>query len=126
MRFLKTFLLLTVTSCTHPLQALQANLDDSQTESQRLNAWFDQEFERSRDLMPEYRTRLGDKRDNDKLGDASEAAADPRLDAHRQSVATMRTEFDHDLLDEEARTSYDLYVYRLEIWERCVPFRRKG
>ena len=98
--------------------------DGPQTESQRLNTWLDEEFEKQLDFSPQFRTRLGEKKDYDKLADLSEAAFLEQLEWRRQSVATMRQEFDYELLTDEAKTSFDLWAYNLEIQELEVPFWR--
>ncbi len=112
-------------SCTHQTEVSPATgVPDLLAESERLNAWFDQEFERSLDFEPEQRTQMGDKKDYDRWSDVSEEAADERLEWRRQSVATMQAEFDYALLTEEAKTSYDLWAYLLDSAERSDPFRR--
>lgn len=94
------------------------------SESQRLTAWLDAEFEEDLDFSPQWRTRLGDKTDYDKLDDVSEAALDRRLQWRRDSVAEMRENFDYEQLSPGAKTSYDVWVYLLERAERAQPFRR--
>ncbi len=93
------------------------------TESQRINAWFDEQFEEQLDFSPQWRTQLGDKKDYDKLGDASEQQALIELEWLRNSVAMMEAEFDYKQLDDEAKTSYDLWLYSLHREERGWPFR---
>ena len=117
--------LLTAISCTHQTEVSRANAGASpRTESERLNAWFDQEFDRFLDFSPVWRTSLADKKDYDRLGDLSEAAFDEQLEWRRRSVTAMRAEFDYTLLTEEAKTSYDLWEYLLATAERGKPFRR--
>jgi uncharacterized protein (DUF885 family) len=95
-------------------------------ESQRLTNWLDAEFEEELSFSPQWRTRLGDKTDYDKLDDVSEAAMTRILEWRRASVAEMRANFDYDALDEDAKTSWDTWVYSLERIERSEPFRRHG
>ena len=77
------FPLLVLTFCTHQTEVSRAtSVGGPRTESERLNAWFDQEFERQLDLRPEFRTQLGDKKDYDRLGDASEEAFDEILELY--------------------------------------------
>lgn len=94
------------------------------SESERLNVWLDQEFQENLDFSPQWRTRLGDKQDYDKLDDVSEAALDRGLEWRRESVAEMRASFDYEQLTPEAKTSYDIWVYLLDRAERGLPFRR--
>jgi uncharacterized protein (DUF885 family) len=104
----------------------QSGVAASAAESARLTVWLDEQFEQALDFTPQFRTRLGDKRDYDRLDDVSEAAQDRQLEWRRDSVANLRALFDYELLDAEARTSYDLWVYTLEQIERSRPFRRHG
>jgi uncharacterized protein (DUF885 family) len=48
------------------------------------------------------------------------------LQWRRDSLAQMRADFDYEQLDEEAKTSWDLWVYTLDGVERAQPFRRHG
>jgi uncharacterized protein (DUF885 family) len=94
-------------------------------ESQRLTAWLDEQFQQELDFSPVWKTQLGDRSDYDKLDDFSEEALERQLQWRRDSVAAMRAEFpDYESLDEEAKTSYDLWVYALEEAERNRPFQR--
>jgi len=97
-----------------------------EAQSGRLNVWFDEQFEQQLDFNPQLKTQLGDKSDYDKLNDVSEAASAQQLEWRRNSVAQMQSEFDYALLDEETKTSWDLWVYLLERDERSEPFQRHG
>jgi len=99
---------------------------DIEAESARLNDWFDEQFQQQLDFNPELKTRLGDKTDYDKLSDVSEAASARELEWRRNSMAQMQSSFDYTLLDEETKTSWDLWIYLLERDERSVPFQRHG
>lgn len=94
------------------------------TETERLNGWLDEQFEQELEFSPQRRTQLGDRTDYDKLDDVSEASTELGLSWRRQSVATMQEQFNYDLLDEEARTSYDLQIFLLERTERGQAFQR--
>lgn len=125
MRILTTLLLLSATACMHQARVARTNAADGPpTESMRLNAWFDREWEAWLAYSPEFRTQLGDRRDYDRLGEVSDAARDEVEEWFLGSVARMRSEFDYDLLDAEARTSYDLYEYQGADLERFRRFRR--
>ena len=125
MRILTTLLLLSATACMHQTRVSRTYAaDDPPTESMRLNAWFDREWEAWLAYSPEFRTRLGDRRDYDRLGEVSDAARDEVEEWFLGSVARMRSEFDYDLLDAEARTSYDLYEYQGADVERYRRYRR--
>ena len=96
------------------------------SETERLNAWFEQKFEEQLDFSPMMKTALGRKDDYDRLDDVSEAALDEQLEWLRASVRELRESFDYELLASEAQTSWDLWVYELERAEAARPFRRRS
>jgi uncharacterized protein (DUF885 family) len=106
--------------------ALPAVAAAQQSETDRLNAWFEQKYEEQLDFSPMEKTSLGRKDDYDRLDDVSEAAADEYLAWQRASVREMRDRFDYERLTFEAQTSWDLWVYQLEQAEAALPFRRRG
>ncbi|MDO7565062.1 MAG: DUF885 domain-containing protein, partial [OM182 bacterium] len=95
-------------------------------ESQRLTKWLDAEYAYELDFSPLAKTRLGDKSAHGELDDVSEAASDAQLEWRRDSVARLRSEFDYAQLDDEAKRSFDLWVYQLTQAEQSIPFRRHG
>lgn len=97
-----------------------------QTESERLNAWFDVKFEEQLQLSPIGLTFLGRKDRNNELDDFSVAGADRQLEWLRASVAEMQREFDYNVLDAETQTSWDIWMYQYEQAERGVAFRNNG
>ncbi|HUF73292.1 MAG TPA: DUF885 domain-containing protein [Gammaproteobacteria bacterium] len=103
-----------------------AGAQAQQSETERLNAWFEQKFEEQLDFSPMMKTTLGRKDDYDRLDDVSEAALDEQLEWKRASVRELRETFDYELLTPEARTSWDLWVYQLEQAEAARPFRRRS
>jgi uncharacterized protein (DUF885 family) len=124
-------LLLVACSEPAPQEAAAPIASESQvtveSESVWLIAWLDEQFQQELDFSPEWKTSLGDKSDYDKLDDVSEAEQDRQMQWRRDSVAAMKREFpNYDQLDDEAKTSYDLWVYGLEQAERSAPFRRHG
>ena len=126
-----TLLCLVLAACSEPVSVTDANpaalvVDERAAESARLSAWLDEQFQQELDFSPEWKTSLGDKSDYDKLDDVSEAEQDRQMEWRRNSVAQLRAEFDYEQLDDEAKTSYDLWVYALEQAERSAPFRRHG
>lgn len=103
-----------------------AAVDAMAVETARLNAWFDEQYAEQLEFSPQTKTRLGDKSDYGVLDDYSEAADDEQLAWRRQSVATMRADFDYDLLSEDGKLSFDMWAYSLDRAEAGVPFRRHG
>jgi len=97
-----------------------------QTESQRLNAWFDTKFEERLQFSPIQMTFLGRKERYSEMDDMSVAEEDRQLDWMRQSVEEMEREFDYASLDLEAQTSWDIWKYQYEQATRGVEFRYNG
>ncbi len=89
-----------------------------------INAWFDVEYEEELQMSPIGLTFQGRKDQYDKLDDFSEAAIDRELEWRRASVAEMKEKFVPEKLNEEARTSYDLWSLELEMTEKAAKFRR--
>lgn len=134
---LSLFLLLA--ACSEQNEAVQTPVESDQSastqitasdsiaeETARLNNWFDQQYAEQLDFSPQTKTRLGDKSDYDLLNDYTEAEMDAQLNWRRQSVATLRSDFDYQRLSEDGKLSYDMWVYSLERAEASVPFRRHG
>ena len=95
----------------------------TETETARLNEWFDARWEEQLDFSPIQKTFLGRKDDYDKIDDMSESAEDEQLAWRRRTTAEMREMFDYESLTDEAKMSYDVWVYELERAERALPFR---
>ena len=79
------------------------------SETERLNAWLDEQYEEQLDFSPQTRSVLGDKTDYDQLNDASLDATDEILGWRRQSVAAMQSEFDYEALTEDGKLSWDMW-----------------
>jgi uncharacterized protein (DUF885 family) len=92
--------------------------------SAALNAYLDAEYEKFVQMSPETLTSQGRKEQYDRLDDRSDAAADKQLAWRRESVARMKERFDPAKLNDEARTSYDVWIYNLGQDEKRQQFRR--
>jgi uncharacterized protein (DUF885 family) len=79
-----------------------------QSESERLNAFFEEVFNAAVDRSPTFQAFLGIKKDNDKWGDNSEEHAQAELEITRQNLVRLAA-FDYEALDEATRLSYDLF-----------------
>lgn len=105
-------------------EAAAPSAEDIAAESERLTQYLNAEFEEELQRSPEWLTQLGRKEQYDKLDDYSEAGADADLAWRRESVAEMKANFDYELLNEEAKTSYDVWEDALETAEINLPYRR--
>ena len=89
-----------------------------------LTVWLDAEYEESLQMSPMQLTMQGRKDQNDKLDDMSEAALDRNLAWLRESVTEMKAKFDPAKLDEESRTSFDMWALQLDQADKADKFRR--
>lgn len=97
-----------------------------EAETARVNEWFEVKWEESLDFSPIFRTFLGDKKDNDKIDDFSEAAAAEQLAWQKATTEEMKEKFDYDLLTQEAKMSYDVAVFQYEQAKAADEFSRRG
>ncbi|MGY6519673.1 MAG: DUF885 domain-containing protein [Lysobacteraceae bacterium] len=95
-------------------------------ESQRLNAWFDAQYEESMRFSPLMLTFYGSKALNDQIDDASEDGMRRRLEWMQDSVAAMESAFNRDHLDDETRLSWDLWKRQYEDMRDGMAFRYNG
>ena len=89
-----------------------------------LTAYLDAEYEESLQMSPIGLTMQGRKDQNDKLDDMSEAANDKELAWLRESVTEMKAKFDPAKLDEESRTSFEMWALQLDQADKADKFRR--
>jgi uncharacterized protein (DUF885 family) len=96
------------------------------SETQRLNAWFEEQFEKQLAFSPIQQTRLGRKTAYDQIDDFSITAADRQLAWQRASVEEMKARFDYDVLTPDAKISYDLWAYTADRAARNANFRTQS
>lgn len=94
------------------------------SESRALTAWLDGQYEQELQMDPEDLTMQGRKDLQDRLTDRSEAHAEALLAWRRASVAEMKRRFDPARLDEEARTSFEIWALELDRAETSAKWRR--
>jgi uncharacterized protein (DUF885 family) len=95
-------------------------------ESQRVNAWFDAQYEEWMRFSPVMLTFYGSKELNDQLDDASEEGMRKRLAWLQASVAKMEADFDYDRLDDDTRLSWELWKRQYEDMQAGMAFLRNG
>ncbi|QHS10500.1 DUF885 family protein [Sinimarinibacterium sp. NLF-5-8] len=93
------------------------------TQTQRINAWFDQQYEAQLRFSPTTLTFLGRPELKDQLDDFSIEAEQRQLQWQAQSVAQMQAQFQRSALDAEARRSWDLWLYQYRLSEQGAAFR---
>ena len=84
------------------------------TEADRLNAWFQDAFERNVARSPMTQTFLGMKTNYDQWSDASPEFALEGFEMGQADLAHMRETFDFDALDDSAQLSWRLFEYNAE------------
>ncbi|WP_373490629.1 DUF885 family protein [Parasphingorhabdus sp.] len=98
-------------------------VEASETETDRINMWFDQKYEEELKFSPIEQTMIGRKTDYGLIDDFSVEGADRELTWLRSAVAEMKSRFDYAKLSPEAKTSYDIWLYNLKQAEAGVAFR---
>jgi uncharacterized protein (DUF885 family) len=88
-------------------EASQAS-GEQQTESQRINVFFERAWDEAIDRSPMFQGYLGIKKDNDKWSDFSEENAYRELEFTKAALVELAT-FDFDKLDAQAKLSYELF-----------------
>ncbi len=134
MRLLTGFLLLVLVACgdnstpttSTPAPAAPPQAVPGLSETERLNAWLDEQYEEQLDFSPQTRSVLGDRTDYDRLNDQTLAAGERNLQWLRDSVATMEADFDYEALTDDGKLSYDMWAYSLQQAERAAPYQNYG
>lgn len=103
-----------------------AEQEQQQSESERLNEWFNTKYEESLQMSPMQMTRLGRKDRYDEIDDVTVEAEQERLEWMKSTVDELKNEFDYDALDDEAKVSYDIWMYQYELMEEGAEFREDG
>ncbi len=86
----------------------------AQSESEKLNEWFNKVFDESVSRSPVWQSYLGIKTDYDKWDDNSEARLLKELNITKQNLAYLQSNFNYNNLDEQSQLSYDLFVSEAE------------
>ena len=85
-----------------------------QSETEKLNAWFDEKYEEQVMMSPIRLTFLGRKDRHGEIDDMSYEAAQEQLQWRLDTVEEMKASFDYDALTQEAKNSWDIWVYQAE------------
>ncbi|WP_339748772.1 DUF885 domain-containing protein [uncultured Maricaulis sp.] len=83
-------------------------------ETVRLNAWFEEVFQRDVDRSPMRQTFLGRKTSYDQWDDASPETELEDYQLGQADLAYMQANFDFDALDDSAQISWRLFEYNAE------------
>ncbi|AWF83089.1 DUF885 domain-containing protein [Microbulbifer sp. A4B17] len=99
---------------------------DAVAETQRLTEWLDERYEEQLQFSPIQLSYLGRKDQYDQIDDMSEAAEARRLAWQEKSVEELKKNFDYSKLNQEGKTSYDIWIYQFEQAKAAAPFIRHG
>ncbi len=97
--------------------------ETAQAESERINAWFEEQFEDSVARSPMTQTFLGRKTNYGQWDNATDEYAVETHELEMAALAEMRETFDFDELDPSAQLSYRLFEYEAEQAQRNFPWR---
>lgn len=130
--FLLSAVALALSACTEAPQSNTATQPESaveavqQSESERLNAWFEEKYEQQLQFSPLMMTRLGRKDLYDQIDDMSEQAQEKRLAWMAGTVEELKAGFDYHKLDEDTKISYDIWMFQFEQAQKQLEFRRRN
>ncbi len=116
--------LMALVAACGPTTPPAATAEEIAKASADLTVWLDAEYEEDLLNSPLQLTFQGRKERNAELDQFGDAELDRQLAWRRASVAEMKEKFDPAKLDEESRTSFDLWVQQLEFAEKSAQFRR--
>src|SRR5690606_8503279 len=92
----------------------QVTAENVQSETERLNQWFETKYEEQLQQSPLQMTYMGRKDKYDQIDDASIAAEDEQLAWLAATVEELKSSSDYAKLEPEAKTSYDVWIYQYE------------
>lgn len=98
--------------------------EDIAAESQKLTTYLNAEFEEELKMNPLMLTTMGRKELYDQLGDFSEADALKQLEWRRTSVKDMKAQVDPTKLNDDGKTSWDMWESELARAEVRQQFLR--
>jgi uncharacterized protein (DUF885 family) len=93
----------------------------NQTEA--LNKWFDDKYEEELQMSPIGLTIQGRKDHYDKIDDVSKEAEDKHLAWYTEATNELKETFDYETLNDQDKTSYDLWVFQYEDLKEGIAFR---
>ena len=102
----------------------QSTTQQQQSESERLNAWFEEKYQQQLQQSPMQMTFLGKKERYGEIDDMSVEAEKEQLQWLKASVDELKANFDYQQLTNEAQTSYDVWIYQYEQAKRNAEFRK--
>ncbi|AEP31305.1 DUF885 domain-containing protein [Brumicola nitratireducens] len=99
------------TQTTKSMPATAVSAAEQSAETAKLNAWFEDKFEQELMLSPTSLTVLGRSQRQDEIDDYSEQAYDAQIALKKANLKELQSTFDYAKLTDDAKISYDLWIY---------------
>lgn len=112
-----TLIFLCVTSCK------EAPKEEVVNQTEALNKWFDDKYEELLQMSPIGLTIQGRKDHYDKIDDLSKEAEDKQLAWYTEVTNELKETFDYNSLNDQDKTSYDLWLYQYEELKEGIAYR---
>lgn len=112
-----TLIFLCVTSCK------EAPKEEVVNQTEALNKWFDDKYEELLQMSPIGLTIQGRKDHYDKIDDLSKEAEDKQLAWYTEVTNELKETFDYESLNDQDKTSYDLWLYQYEELKEGIAYR---
>lgn len=112
-----TLIFLCVTSCK------EAPKEEVVNQTEALNKWFDDKYEELLQMSPIGLTIQGRKDHYDKIDDLSKEAEDKQLTWYTEVTNELKETFDYNSLNDQDKTSYDLWLYQYEELKEGIAYR---
>ena len=112
--FFSILFMIFVFNCETASKKTKNNTNEIKAESEKLNKYFEDRFNDYVNRNPMFQTRLGIKKDYDKLDDISPEREKFELEEAKRSLKWLSDSVKTGLLDKTTQLSYHLYKQRLE------------
>ena len=112
-----TLIFLCVTSCK------EAPKEEVVNQTEALNKWFDDKYEELLQMSPIGLTIQGRKDHYDKIDDLSKEAEGKQLAWYTEVTNELKETFDYESLNDQDKTSYDLWLYQYEELKEGIAYR---
>ncbi|WP_240612713.1 DUF885 domain-containing protein [Alteromonas flava] len=112
------------TATTTAEQSVTAEIQAAETA--RLNEWFETKYEEQLMQSPLTLTSLGRKERYGEFDDMSELAGEQQYEWLKATVEELKSSFDYAKLSDDAKISYDLWIYGYDVATAMRPFQRRA
>lgn len=107
-------------------QSATPTAEQIEAETARLNAWFEEKYEEGIMRSPIQLAFLGRKERQGEIDQMSEAALEENLAFTKKNLEELKSSFDYNKLTDDAKVSYDVWVYQAEADIAADEFRYNG